>query len=189
MKPIFVIEHLEPELYEWCIIEYKHISEIVGKDSLYFTNIKSTDVSKLEKYGSVFTQSVKHMNLNAIAVLDPESDVLLTKQNAAKHQYFIFGGILGDNPPRKRTTPEVTQFLPHATTYNIGKEQMSTDNAVFVVAQILKGKKFEDMQFQDTIEIPISKIQSTILPYRYPLVNGKPNISPALKKYLKKKDQ
>ncbi len=35
----FIIEHLEPELYPWCLIEYKHISKIVGKNNLIYTNI------------------------------------------------------------------------------------------------------------------------------------------------------
>ena len=35
----FIIEHLEPELYDWCLIEYEHISKIVGKENLIFTNI------------------------------------------------------------------------------------------------------------------------------------------------------
>ena len=47
----FVIEHLESELYEWCLIEYEHISKIVGKDNLTFTNIKSEDKKKLRDYG------------------------------------------------------------------------------------------------------------------------------------------
>ena len=36
-----IIEHLEPELYDWCLIEYEHISKIAGKGNLIFTNIKN----------------------------------------------------------------------------------------------------------------------------------------------------
>ena len=38
---IYVIEHLEPKLWEWCEIEYESISKIVGKENLWFTNIKN----------------------------------------------------------------------------------------------------------------------------------------------------
>ena len=186
MNQIFIIEHLEPELYDWCLIEYKHISKIVGKDNLYFTNVKSIDSKKLQLYGKVFTESVKTMTLKKAAILDPESDTLLTPQKAKEHEYFIFGGILGDHPPKKRTTPELTSHLSNITAYNIGKEQMSTDNAVYVVSQILKGKNMSEMQFQDTIELDINKVESTILPYRYTLVKGKPFISKDLKKYLQR---
>ena len=39
-RQIYVIEHLEPRIYRWCVIEYKHISKIVGKENLWFTNGK-----------------------------------------------------------------------------------------------------------------------------------------------------
>ena len=45
----FIIEHLEPELYKWCLIEYRHISEIVDKDGAIFTSINKKDANKLKK--------------------------------------------------------------------------------------------------------------------------------------------
>ena len=33
----FIIEHLEDEVWEWCILEYRHMSEFVGKENLIFT--------------------------------------------------------------------------------------------------------------------------------------------------------
>jgi len=63
---------------------------------------------------------------------------------------------------------------------------MSTDNAVYVVKQIVNGTPLEKIPFQDEIEIKLNKIESTILPYRYALVNGKPFYSKELINYLKK---
>ena len=40
MRQIYIIEHLEPKIGRWTLIEYAHISKIVGKRSLWFTNIK-----------------------------------------------------------------------------------------------------------------------------------------------------
>ena len=40
---IYIIEHLEPKLWEWCILEYEHISQTVGKDNLWFTNIRDKE--------------------------------------------------------------------------------------------------------------------------------------------------
>lgn len=185
MKKIFIIEHLEPKLWPWCIIEYKHISKTVGKKNLWFTNIPHSQIKKLAKFGKVFTQSVKSMKLENACVLDPESETALTPKNSSPVEYFIFGGILGDNPPKKRTTPELTKFLPNAKVFNIGKPQMSTDNAVYVVKKIIDGTPLEKIPFQDEIEIQLNKIESTILPYRYALVNGKPFYSKELIKYLK----
>lgn len=182
---IFIIEHLEPKLWPWCIIEYKHISKTVGKNNVWFTNIPRSQVKKLDKYGKVFTQSVKSLSIENACVLDPESTATLTPKNSSDFQYLIFGGILGDNPPKKRTTPELTQFLPKAKAFNIGKAQMSTDNAVYVTKKIIQGTPLEKIPFQDEIEIHLNKIESTILPYRYALVNGKPFYSKELIKYLK----
>lgn len=185
-SPIFVIEHLEPELWHWCLIEYRHISKIVKKDNLWLTNIKKKDSEKLMKYGKVFSSSIKDFNLKNACVLDPEANEILTPLKAKKFKYFIFGGILGDNPPKRRTNEELTKFLSSIPSFNIGNEQMSTDNAVFVVNQIIKGKSLSDIKFKDNIEIKINDVETTILPYRYALVNGKPLISKKLIRYLKK---
>ncbi|MDP3882044.1 MAG: SAM-dependent methyltransferase [Nanoarchaeota archaeon] len=186
MKSIFIIEHLEPELWPWCIIEYKHISKIVGPNNLWFTNIKKKDQRKLEGYGKVILESVKDLKLEDSCVLDPESPNLLTPRKSKEFQHFIFGGILGDYPPKKRTQEELTPFLEGTQAFNIGKEQMSTDNAVYVTKQIIEGKNLADLKFQDELEIDINDIESTILPYRYTLVDGKPLISPELVNFLKK---
>ena len=188
MKQIFIIEHLEPEIFEWCLIEYKNISLTVGKNNLWFTNIK-TDKNKdiLEPYGQVFLQSVKDLKLDNVCVLDPTVQRTLDISEARLFNYFIFGGILGDYPPKQRTRAELTSIIPDAQVRNIGTEQMSTDNAVLVVSEIVKGRKFEELQFQDTIEIEINEVESVQLPYRYRVIDMKPFVSAELVDYLKKK--
>ena len=187
---VFLIEHLESELGKWCMMEYVHMSEEVGKKNIWFTNVPRKDTKKLEKVGNVFDKSVRNLALNMkrVCVLDPDASETLTPEDAGKFDYFVFGGILGDNPPRKRTGPELTQFMKGAGVRNIGKEQMSTDNAVFTVKKIIvEGKKFEDLKFQDEVEIEKNDVESFILPYRYNLVNGKPYMSEKLVEFLKKK--
>ncbi len=185
-KPIYIIEHLEPQLFEWCLIEYEHISKIVGKRNLWFTNIKSKDKKKLERLGRVFPKSIKEIKLNNACILDPEAKNLLKPES--NFDYYIFGGILGDYPPKKRTEIELTHFIKNAETRNIGKEQMSTDNAVYTVKQIAeKGKKFEKLKFVDGNNIKINEFETVELPYRYNLINRKPLMSPKIIKYLKNK--
>ncbi len=189
MNKMFVIEHLEPELYDWCIIEYKHISRIVGKSNLWFTNIKKKDRKKLTRYGKVFHESVKQIGLSRACLLDPEADETLSPVNSLDYSFFIFGGILGDYPPKKRTKNELTRFMKGIKTFNIGKEQMSTDNAVYTVKQILDGKILNKLKFQEGLDIKINRIQSTQLPYRYNVIKGKPLISRELVKFIKNKDK
>jgi len=185
MKPIYIIEHLEPKLWDWCLIEYENISNIVGKENLWITNIKSKkDAEKLKNFGKVFSESVRKMKLAGACILDPEAEKTLSPSE--KFSYYIFGGILGDFPPRKRTGEELTKFLPNAEKRNIGKEQMSTDNAVYTVKQIVDGKTFEKMKFTDNAVIQISEFESVELPYRYNLVDGKPFMSKKISEYIKK---
>lgn len=187
--PIYIIEHLEKSVYPWCLIEYKNISKIVGKENLWFTNIKrqSKAAEELKQYGKVIKESVTKLNLKDPCILDPEASKLLVPEEAKSFNYFIFGGILGDYPPRKRTTPELTSKIKNAEARNIGKAQFSTDNAVLVTKKIADGTPFEQIEFQDTLTIKINDIESIDLPYSYPIINGKPQISEELVKLLKRK--
>ncbi|MBU0628389.1 MAG: hypothetical protein KKC75_04310 [Nanoarchaeota archaeon] len=182
---IYVIEHLEPRVWRWCIIEYKHISSFAGKGNLWFTNIKNGS-KELEKYGKVFRKSVSELGLKRCCVLDPEADKTLQPEDSKEFDYFIFGGILGDNPPKKRTKEEITLKIG-CESRNIGKEQMSTDNAAYTVKKIVSGKRFNELKFKDKIEIELGKNESVILPYRYNLVDGKPLVSKELVSFLKRR--
>jgi len=188
MNKIFIIEHLEPRLWKWCFIEYKHISETVGRQNLIFTNIKNErDAEKLSDYGIVLKNSIKDIPIKNACVLDPESDKTLNPESSKKFEYFVFGGILGDYPPKKRTKKELTQFIKDASAFNIGKKQMSTDNAVYTVKQIIEGKKLSDLKFKYKVTIPIKEYESVDLPYLYNIVNGKPFMSSEIVKHLKKR--
>ena len=94
---------------------------------------------------------------------------------------------MGDYPPRNRTKNELTKFLLGAEIRNLGKNQLSTDNAVFVLKKILDGFSLNNLKFQNGAVIKINKVESIELPYYYPLINGKPRISKKLVAYLKKK--
>lgn len=197
-KHIYIIEHLEPKLFDWCLFEYEHISQLVGKDNLWFTNIHKNDLKKLEKFGRVFSEKFVEVidklgiNKKEICILDPESNKILeSRECSERFRYFLFGGILGDYPPKKRTKDELTKFIPNVEIRNIGKEQMSTDNAVYTVFQIANGKNFRDLKFQDGVSVKINEFESVDLPYRYnlTLVKGKKNVymSPKIVEYLKNK--
>jgi ribosome biogenesis SPOUT family RNA methylase Rps3 len=182
---IYIIEHLEEKMWEWCIIEYKHISKTVGRENLWFTNVKKGG-KELSEYGRVLKESVAELGLKNVCVLDPESEERLTPSAAKRFDCFIFGGILGDYPAKKRTKKELTSRIKGAVSFNIGKEQMSTDNAVKVVKEIYDGTPFENMQFKDEIEIRTAEGESVMFPFRYLVIGGKPFISKELVEYLRK---
>lgn len=187
MNQIYILEHLDNELFPWSLIEYKRISKFIGKNNIWYTNIEEKDKKKLEKYGKVFTQSVKDMNLKETCILDPEATITLSPDDKNKFKYIIIGGILGDYPPKKRTEELITSFMPNSEKRDLGKEQLSTDNAAYVAHEILSGTPLSKIKFIDNPEIEINEIESVSLPFRYPLVKGKALMSKQIIKHLKER--
>ncbi|MEM4182150.1 MAG: SAM-dependent methyltransferase [Candidatus Pacearchaeota archaeon] len=191
-KMKFVIEHLEKRVWPWCLVEYNSISDIVGKENLIFTNIKRRNKS-LEKFGKCykerFFELIKKRNINTrkVCVLDPTAKEVLSSREAKNFEYFVFGGILGDYPPQKRTKKELSPTLKNCVFRNIGKKQFPTDNAVLVVKEICRGKEFSELKFKDKLEIKINEFESVELPFRYLVYEGKPFIREKLVRYLKRK--
>lgn len=184
----YIIEHSEPELWDWCLLEYKHISSIVGKKNLIFTNVKNP--SKLKNLGKVYKKSVLNLKLNKkkTIILDPSAKKKLSAKDN-KDSYLIFGGILGDFPRKARTKEFLTSKIK-CKSRNLGKYQFSTDSAVLVAKLILEGKKFK---VKNKIEIPLGKYksmeESVILPFAFPVLNGNVIITPGLKEHLKKRKE
>lgn len=184
----FIIEHLEPEVFKWCLLEYKHISSVVGKNNLIFTNIKKKDIKKLSNLGKVESKSVKKLNLKRTCILDPFAKKVLSPKDAQLFDYLIFGGILGNEPMEGRTKKELS--MPGIPRRNLGAKQMSTDTAVLVSHKIVNKKiPFSKLKFKDEIEVDIGKALSTILPYRYLLEKNKVILPKGLIKYLKTEDK
>ncbi len=178
----FVIEHLEDEVWDWCVLEYTHMSSVVGKENLIFTNVPAIEKHKLEKLGTVYSESILQLKFNKYCLLDSVAEKELVTKDKANFEYFVFGGILGDNPPQGRT--KVLHKL-NCDMRSLGDKQMSTDTAVLVTHMILNGKKFKDIQFKDTIELETKDDESVILPYRYVVENGKPVLPKGLFEMLK----
>ncbi|MBN1156792.1 hypothetical protein JXA85_04190 [Candidatus Woesearchaeota archaeon] len=182
----FIVEHLEPRIYRWCLIEYRHISRIVGKENLIFTSVKTEKQRyQLEKIGIVYKESIGKIinNFKNCCLLDSEAKKELTTDDG--FDYLILGGILGDDPPQKRTMNELGGL--NIPLRNLGNRQMPTDNAVYAAKQIVEGKRLKDIQFQDSLVIPIKEGEEIILPFRYVVVDGKPLVSKELLQHVKTK--
>ena len=188
----FIIEHLEPKLYEWCLIEYEHISEIVGKNNAIFTNINKKYKNKFKKYGAVFEKSVSDLKLTNICVLSQYAEKALTAKDKNNFEYFVFGGILGDNPAKNRTNILIKRLKKHKIKFesrNLGKKQMPTDTAVYIAKKILEGKKLSSFKFVDELEIDINDNESITLPFRYVVDREKLIINEKLVQYLRKRKE
>lgn len=183
----FIIEHLDGRLYNWSLLEYAHCSKIVGKENLIFTNIKGNIASeKLRLLGNVEKRSVKELGLTKVCILDPLAEKTLCSDDKNKFDYFIFGGILGNYPPDKRTKTKLSNHI-FCEKRNIGKIQMSTNTAVYVSHKILSGMKFEEFTFIDELIIPIDDGEEVQLPFRYVVENEKTVLADGFIEFLKKR--
>jgi len=185
---LFVIEHLEPKLSEWLYIEYSHAARIVGRKRLLITNVKKKgEFRKLAKIARVERKRACELfKQRELIVLDPHARKKLSPTDIRVGEVIIIGGILGEDPPLGRTRDLLTRTLPRASVRNLGKEQLAIDGATYVAKRVGEGKPLEEVPVQHGLEIQISEIQSTFLPYKFPLVGGEPLISRELIAYLKR---
>jgi ribosome biogenesis SPOUT family RNA methylase Rps3 len=183
----YVIEHLENGLPRWCYLEYINISKIVGKKNLIFTNIKKKFFERLKPYGKVIEKTDCELNQKRACILDQKAEKTLEFKDSKEFDYFVFGGILGDYPPKNRTQKILSSRVGFETR-NLGKKQMPTDTAVKVAKLVLEGTNFQELKFKDKVVLKIRENEEVILPFRF-LVgkDGNPEITPAVIDYLKNK--
>lgn len=183
-KMKYVIEHTEQGFTKWVVLEYSQIIRDVGKENLFLVSLpKGTTESDIPKelielglqwttedIVPYFTETNGVSNNDQLCLLDPRAEIDLQPNDANEFKYFIFGGILGDHPPRDRTG-ELKAKL-NCPTRRLGNLQMTTDTAVRSTQIILeKETKFEDIKFIDYPEIRFSKHEATEMPFRYVLDN------------------
>ena len=86
-----------------------------------------------------------------VCLLDMRAEKTLEPSDLQEFDVLLFGGILGDHPPRDRT------YVLRKHNYgmrNLGKMQMSTDTALLTCKLILHNKlRFEEIPFIDEPEI------------------------------------
>lgn len=185
---LIVIEHLEPVISRWLLIEYKHAAEI-AKGNLLITNVcGEEDINLLRQFASARCESASEIFRRPI-ILDPSSSVLLSPRDREIAEAFIIGGILGDHPPRGRTKELLTSKFRDPVTRSLGEGQYSIDGAVYVTYKVIfEGKQLSEIPYVDGLKISAKAgflEHEIFLPFRYPLVNGKPLIHPDLLRYIK----
>jgi len=185
-QPILVIEHCEPKLSEWLMLEYKHSSKIWEKKVLFTNVTDNKTASKLKLLGNVEKNMAKEaFSKKNCIVLDPQAKKTLTTKDFADLDAIVVGGILGYEKPKGRTK-ELISDESGFETRRIGKIQLTIDGAAFVAKAISLGMKLSDIEITYEIEIVHDSIHSTVLPFGYPVIDNKPVITPGLVEYLAK---
>ncbi|KAI7889609.1 SAM-dependent RNA methyltransferase [Mucor mucedo] len=168
----YIIEHMEDAMHEWCALEYKHMLQKIGPDHLYFTSLtdKCMNEGMPEELKSAKCHQIDVLNLpgvkhEEICLLDPAGTSELAPEDGDKFKYFLFGGILGDHPPRDRTGE--LRKLGFAGR-RLGPVQMTTDTAVNVTKRVVEDKiPLDKIPYIDYPEIFFSRHESVTMPFRY----------------------
>lgn len=183
----YVIEHMEQGFTEWVILEYCTIIKEVGAENLILTSLPEGTVipEELKQAGLQWTTddvtkigtTEAPITKERVCLLDPAAETDLVPEEHAQFDYFVFGGILGDHPPRDRTG-ELRKKYGFAGR-RLGSKQMTTDTAVRTTQLIVKDKKkFEEIEFIDYPEFRFNKNEATEMPFRYVLDENKRPILP-----------
>jgi len=185
-KPLLIIEHCEPTLSEWLLLEYKHTAKL-WKNNLLFTRVTDAKTKKiLQKLGAVKKEKAKDLYKGKqCIVLDPQAKKQLTPHDCAITEVLIIGGLLGYEKPQGRTKTLISAASGFQTRH-LGPLQLSIDGASFVIKAISLGLPLKDIEIAKEVEIIHDSVHSTILPFGYPIVENKPIITPGLVAYLSK---
>lgn len=150
-------ENTPESLPPWVMLEYTHILErTYSKDhqnTVLYSNLSSTSASSLQsKMDNAATSSSSSQlprskvqclsdsiekvtgqgdipPASRICLLDPRAEKAISPEDAQLFDGFLFGGILGDDPPRDRTK-ELRKLGYEGR--HLGSVQMTTDTACYV---------------------------------------------------------
>lgn len=183
---IIIIENLENGVSRWLLAEYREVIKISKREgvAVIFSNIKDPILGALlgkDGIEVIQEEGWRKFDLSHAIVLDPQAKKTLEPWEVKNACCVIIGGIMGDHPPRGRTSL-ISSYYINASKRNIGPYQFSVDGSVKVVLAMLKGLRLSDIS---TIGPPIrlylkgprdSEIEIE-LPYVYPTrSDGSPDI-------------
>ncbi|KAL1408490.1 hypothetical protein Q8F55_005302 [Vanrija albida] len=204
----YIIEHMEQDdeatraLPEWVRLEYAHMLVAVGDASeVDFTSLSTSSIPPLREYldtkpssskAGLHTAPVLDMLAareppipqSRVCLLDPRATEVISPADADKFDVFLYGGILGDDPPRDRTG-ELRRLGFEGR--HLGPVQMTTDTAVKVTKIVVEdGVPLDEIKFVDFPTITFNKHESIEMPFRYVTdAKGEPILPPGMKDHLK----
>ncbi|PSS27383.1 hypothetical protein M430DRAFT_32137 [Amorphotheca resinae ATCC 22711] len=190
----YIVEHLDEELGPWSELEYLTIAKESNQAGAKFclSSIPpSLTLPEALKTVPGFTadgRSVETLyadNKSRVCLLDPAATKELSPEDGETFDVFLFGGILGDDPPRDRTSELRKKGFEGR---RLGPKQMTTDTAVRVTRLIVQEKiPLDKIPYVDNPELRINKNESTEMPFRYVKgENGQPIMPDGMVELIKK---
>lgn len=169
----YVVEHLDPELEEWQVLEYTTIANecVEANASFKLTGVPQSLLETLPKHlaalatSSTVEQIYGAEGKNRICLLDPKGASDLAPKDSDDFDVFLFGGILGDDPPRDRTSELRAKGFQGR---RLGKEQMTTDTAARVTRIVVQDSvPLDQISYVDQPDIEVTEGESISMPFKY----------------------
>lgn len=161
-RKTYVVEHLDPELEQWSALEYSTIaseSHAAGSDFILSsvspllqvpTEVSQVPGMRIEQRG---VEQLFADRKDRVCLLDPSAKEELSPGDGGAFEVFLFGGILGDDPPRgwQLTMRSKRQWLIEVDRTSelrkkgyvgrrLGPVQMTTDTAVRTTRMVVQDK-------------------------------------------------
>ncbi|KAL4751536.1 hypothetical protein BDW72DRAFT_173579 [Aspergillus terricola var. indicus] len=189
-----VVEHLDPELGTWSALEYGCIArESHASGSKFLLSSVPKSLQMPDDLAATKGLEVEHRSVeevfsgrqSKVCLLDPSAEVELSPADGDTFEVFLFGGILGDDPPRDRTSELRKKGYEGR---RLGPVQMTTDTAVRVTRMVVHDRvPLEEIQYIDHPEIVINEHERTEMPFRYVKDSeGKPIMPKGMVELIKK---
>ncbi len=108
-RKTIIVEHLDPELEAWQTLEYKCIAAECAASNMDFLLSGLTSATGIAKQLSLPSQNLSEQSVenlyqgekrSRVCLLDPKGEKDLAPEDGELFDVFLFGGILGDDPPR-----------------------------------------------------------------------------------------
>ncbi|RAL59380.1 hypothetical protein DID88_006869 [Monilinia fructigena] len=190
----YIVEHLDEELGPWSELEYITIAKESNQAGAKFclSSIPPTlTIPEVLKAVPGFTadgRSVETLyveNKFRVCLLDPSANKELSPEDGDLFDVFLFGGILGDDPPRDRTSELRKKGFEGR---RLGPIQLTTDTAVRCTRMVVQDKiPLDKIPYVDYPELRVNKNESTEMPFRYVKdANGKPIMPDGMVELIKK---
>nr|POE85463.1 protein arginine n-methyltransferase sfm1 [Quercus suber] len=166
----FIVEHLDPELEAWQKLEYNTINQECSRSNSKFLltglvnpSILNDDAALTVPSSQLLAESVETLysdpeKKRRVCLLDPKGEKDICPADGHDFDVFLFGGILGDHPPRDRTA-ELRNL--GFTGRRLGPEQMTTDTAARVTRIVVQEGSGFNQQFSSLMKRPLIQGGST----------------------------
>ncbi|KAJ7337531.1 SAM-dependent RNA methyltransferase [Mycena albidolilacea] len=204
MSFTYVIEHMEEDdetakaIPPWVELEYAHMRMLAGPAAkIHFTSLSKASRDSLSMvFGSeagladaschqegVLELLKAQTSLEKVCLLDPKAELALSPEDGdGRFEWFLFGGILGDDPPRDRTSELRVLGFP---TRHLGPVQMTTDTALGVTKLVVADKiLLDDIPYVNFPTIVFNPKESVEMPFRYIAEGSEPKLPPGMRELL-----